>query len=70
MVAAQGSVSVEAREEREREGAEQGVSSQRAESESEVEVLPGEGSGEERGQLSRGRPWVFPRHHETPVLDP
>lgn len=66
MAAAQGSVSVEAREEREREGAEQGVSSLRAES----EVGPGEGSGEERGQLSRGRPWVFPRHHETPVLDP
>lgn len=68
MAAAQGSVSVEAREEREREGAEQGVSSLRAESES--EVGPGEGSGEERGQLSRGRPWVFPRHHESPVLDP
>lgn len=33
MVAAQGSVSVEAREEREREGAEQGVSSLWAESE-------------------------------------
>lgn len=66
MAATQGSVSVEAREERERERAEQGVSSLRAES----EVRPGEGSGEERGQLSRGRPWVFPRHHETPVLDP
>lgn len=66
MAATQGSVSVEAREEREREGAEQGVSSLRAES----EVPPGEGSGEERGQLSRGRPWVFPRHHESPVLDP
>lgn len=65
MAAAQGSVSVEAREEREREGAEQGVSSLRGES----EVGPGEGSGEERGQLSQGRLWVFPRHHETPMLD-